>query len=80
MKNERTVSVGNRMFGFLGPRASVTTFAWLALHRDRLKTLIVGGTRLSLILVYDQGGKGSVMPVSEAEEKAIRTIVNGEKI
>lgn len=67
----------NRLWGFMGPVASSFTLAWLATHRGRLRTLILGGRRLSVLVVWDRKGTEE-LDHSEAEVDALRTIVYGE--
>lgn len=55
--DEHVVGFGDRTIGALGPLASVFTLAWLASHRDRLRTLIVGGHRLSVLVIWDSAGR-----------------------
>lgn len=74
--DERTLEGENRVAGFLGPQSSSFTLAWLAGHRDRLRTLILGGKRLSVLVVWDRKGTQEVHR-TEAEVDAIRTIVYG---
>jgi hypothetical protein len=49
----------------------------LATHRDRLRTLVLGGRRLSLLVIWDQQGATAV-DHSDAEVDAIATIVYGQ--
>lgn len=54
--DERVATRWDRTAGYLGPRASTFTLAWLASHRDRLRTLILGGKRLSVLFIWDTKG------------------------
>lgn len=74
--DERTVLHGSRMFGLLGPVSSSFTLAWLASHRGRLRTLILGGRRLSLLVVYDTQGSRKVEH-SDREVDAIGRLTFG---
>lgn len=75
-RDERTLTGRHRTCGYLGPWSSSFTFAWLATHRDRLQTLILGGKRLSMLFVWDSRGAEPVHR-SEQEIEAVRTIVLG---
>lgn len=75
--DERTLRIGgNRAFGVLGPVSSCFTLAWLATHRKRLRTLLLGGKRLSVLVVWDRKGSEKV-PHDDAEVLALRRIVYG---
>jgi len=78
MKDERTVPGRYRTAGFLGPISSCFTLAWLASHRDRLHTLLLGGKRLSLLVIWDRKG-AALAERTDAEVDAIRTLVYGER-
>lgn len=54
--DERSLNGRYRMAGLLGPMSSTFTLAWLASHRDRLRTLALGGKRLSVLVVWDTKG------------------------
>jgi hypothetical protein len=68
----------SRAVGLLGPRSSSFTLAWLASHRDRLTTLMLGGKRVVLLLIYDKKG-GANVERTDGEVAAIGTIVYGEE-
>lgn len=74
--DERTVESKYRVAGFLGPRSSSFTLAWLAGHRERLRTMIVGGRRLSVLVLWDRRGPEEVA-WSDADVEALRQIVYG---
>jgi hypothetical protein len=76
LTDERTVSTDHRVAGYLGPRATSFTLAWLATHRGRLHTLIFGGKRLSVLVVWDTKGAEGVQR-SDAEVDAMATVVYG---
>lgn len=67
----------DRMIGLLGHRQSSFLMAWLASHRGRLSTLILGGHRFSLALFYDNAGSKQVSR-SKADEHAIYQLTYGE--
>lgn len=76
MSDERVLSRCDRTVGFLGPWSSSFTLAWLATHRDRLRTFLLGGHRLTVLVVWDT--KGQVLACrTEADVDAVRQIVNG---
>lgn len=66
-----------RAAGYLPPIASSFTLAWLASHRDRLHTLILGGKRLSVLVVWDSKG-GTVVDRTRFDEEAIRQLTYGD--
>lgn len=74
--DERVLSGKYRTVGVLGPRASSFTLAWLATHRDRLRTVLLGGKRLSVLVVWDKRGAETVVR-TDAEVDALRTVVYG---
>lgn len=74
---ERAVGRGERVWGYFTGRKASFTLAWLATHRDRLRLLVLGGKRLSLIVLWDDKGMERV-DHSDAEVAALRTIVYGE--
>lgn len=76
--DERVLSGRNRAVGFLGPLASTFTLAWLATHRDRLHTFLLGGKRLSVLVVWDTAGS-ALADRSDADVEAIRQIVYGDR-
>lgn len=75
-RDERTVAVGDRRIGILGPFSSSLTLAWMATHRDRLRALLLGGKRLSVLVTWDRRGAERVEH-SDAEVDALHTIVYG---
>lgn len=56
LPDERTVRTEYGVIGFLGNISSSFTLAWLASHRDRLSTFIVGRKRLSVLVIWDSKG------------------------
>lgn len=74
--DERTVTGKYRTLGFLGPKSSSFTLAWLATHRDRLRTLVAGGKRLSVLVIWDTQGARQLHH-DEDEVEAMRRIVYG---
>jgi hypothetical protein len=74
--DERTIRREWSVFGFLGPRASSFTLAWLATHRGRLRTLIAGGRHLSVLVIWDRQG-GRRVERTDEEIAALRVVVNG---
>jgi len=77
-RDERTITRHERTVGYLGPWSSTFTLAWLASHRDRLRTLLLGGRRLSILVVWDTEGR-KVAARSEDDIQAIYQLVNGER-
>lgn len=49
---------------------------WLASHRGRLRSLVLGGKHLSVIVLWDSAGNCKVHR-TEAEENAMGVIVHG---
>lgn len=78
MRDERTITRGDRLIGLLGPKSSSFTFAWMATHRDRLRTLVLGGHRLSVLVVWDRKGRTRI-DHDDDEVAAIRRLVYGAK-
>lgn len=76
MGDEHTLPGRNRLVGFLGPVSSSFTLAWLATHRGRLRTMVLGGRRLSVLVIWDRQGSGKVEH-SDAEVDAIYQLVYG---
>lgn len=74
--DERSVVWRDRMAGALGPHSSSMMLAWLASHRDRLRTLILGGKRLSVLVIWDSGGAEKT-DRTEADVAAIEQLVYG---
>ena len=75
--DERTITGRYRTAGYLGPWSSSITLAWLASHRGRLHTLLAGGKRISMLVIWDTRG-AELVKRSEADVAAIDTLVNGE--
>lgn len=76
LADEHTIDGRGRLWGFLGPVASSFTFAWLATHRGRLRTLVIGGRRLSFLVVWDSKGD-DLVDHDDDEVDAIRRLVYG---
>jgi hypothetical protein len=76
--DERALRLGDRTVGVLGPMSSSFTLAWLASHRGRLRTALLGGHRLSILIVYDRHGRKRVQR-SDADVDAIRQIALGSE-
>jgi hypothetical protein len=76
VRGERSLTWRGRSIGLLGPFASSFTLAWLATHRGRLYSLLLGGKRLSLLVIYDSHGK-RIVQRDDREIDAIKTIVWG---
>lgn len=72
--DERSVEWRGRMAGLLGPVSSAFTFAWLATHRDRLRTLVLGGYRLSIFVLWDTKGAARVHR-TDAQIEALKTLM-----
>lgn len=79
MSGRWAVTRGSRTVALCGHKASSFTLAWLATHRDRLRTLVLGGKRLSILIVWDEKGSEQVEH-SDAEIDALAMIVRGEKV
>lgn len=76
--DEKVIRQSRGPIGYLGPFSSSLTLAWLATHRDRLRSLVVGGKRLTLLVIWDTKGSLTVAH-SEAEVEALREIVYGPR-
>lgn len=77
--DEHTIRRERGPIGFLGPISSSLTLAWLASHRGRLRTLIVGGQRLSFLVIWDRQGNTSCPERTDVEVEALRTVVFGPR-
>ena len=77
--DDHSITVADRTVAALGPHSSSFTLAWLASHRDRLRTLLLGGRRLSLLVVWDREGRTPAPERSQLEVDAIETVVYGPK-
>lgn len=75
---DRKIQKGDRMLGLFGHRGSQITAAFVALHRNRLTTLLIGGKRLSFMVVWDSKASESVVPLSETEAAALRVLVDAD--
>lgn len=75
--DERTVEGRYRVFGYLGPVSSCFTLVWLATHRDRLRTIVLGGKRLSVLVIWDTQGDRPACR-SDADVEAVRQVVYGD--
>lgn len=69
---------GGRMLGLFGHLASSFTLAWMASHRGRLRTILIGGRRLSIILSWDTKGREKVERDQDTLD-AIYTLTYGVK-
>lgn len=76
MRDDKTITRRDRVVGYMGTRASSFTLAWLASHRDRLRTLIFAGHRLSVLLIWDSQGNRKV-PRTEMDRAAIEQLTYG---
>lgn len=77
LTDERSISTEHRVAGLLGPRSTSFTLAWLARHRGRLHSLLLGGRRLTLLVIYDHGGAEPAPRPSELEVACLRVVING---
>lgn len=77
--DERTINGRYRAAGYLGPVMSSFTLAWLASHRARLRTFLLGGKRLSVLVVWDTKGARKVGQ-SDADVEAVRQLVYGDRL
>lgn len=75
--DERSIGRNDRVAGVLGSRGSTFTLAWLASHRDRLRTLILGGHRLSVLIIWDRKGR-TPTERSDADMEAIYQLTYGD--
>lgn len=75
-RDEHAIQTEHHICGYLGPWSSCFTLAWLASHRDRLRSLILGGKRLTILVVWDTAGTRDAAR-SDEDVDAIRTLVNG---
>lgn len=78
LDDDHTLTGRLRTVGWLGPVSSCFTLAWLATHRDRLHTFVLGGKRLSVLVIWDERGE-ELANRSEADVDAVRQIVRGDK-
>jgi hypothetical protein len=76
LTDERTLRTKHRVVGFLGPVSSSFTLAWLASHRGRLRTFLLGGKRLSVLVAWDTEGTRTVER-DDADVAALRYVVLG---
>lgn len=74
---EHVADFRGRALGVLGARASSMTLAWLASHRDRFRTVLLGGHRLSVLVIWDRRG-GEKVDRSGDDERAIYQLTYGE--
>lgn len=74
--DEHTISGKYRTAGVLGPVSSCFTLAWLASHRGRLRTLLLGGKKLGVLVMWDSQG-GKTVDRSADDERAIAQLVYG---
>lgn len=74
--DERALTWRDRTIGLLGPVSSSFTLAWLATHRRRLRMLLLGGHRLSVLFVWDAKGQQRV-DHDDDEVAALQRIVYG---
>lgn len=78
-RGDETVIEGRyRAFGLLGPFSSTVTLVWLATHRGRLRTLLLGGKRLSVLVIWDTAG-ARLVKRSDVDIEAMRQIVYGDR-
>lgn len=66
----------DRTISLLGARPSSVMLVWLASHRNRLQTLVLGGHRLSILVVWDRDGQ-KLVDRSEAEIAAMALVAYG---
>lgn len=78
LADEHSVNSEHYVAGLLGPRSTSFTLAWLARHRGRLHSLLLGGRRLTLLVVYDSGGAKPTPRPSELEVACLRVVINGD--
>ncbi len=71
-----SLHVGDRYFAAGGSVSTCLTLAWLATHRGRLRSLVLGGHRLSILVVWDCKGREELKH-SEEEVAALTRIVYG---
>lgn len=78
MRDNHSITLCDRTIGVLGPLASSFTLAWLATHRGRLRTLVLGGRKLSVLVVWDRAGR-TLVDHDDDEVAALRRIVYGPR-
>lgn len=75
--DEHVLNGENWIVGFLGPLASTFTLAWLASHRGRLRSIVLGTKRLTILVSYDTKGGEDADRSGEVLD-AIYTLVYGQ--
>lgn len=75
-RGKSEIARGERVWGYFTHRKASFTLAWLATHRDRLRLLVLGGKRLSVLIVWDEKGAETV-DHDDAEVLALQRIVYG---
>ncbi len=70
------VRLGQRRFELAGERSTTLTLAWLAAHR-RLRALVLGGKRLTVLVLWDPAGDADA-GYTAADEDAMYQLTYGE--
>lgn len=71
------LGVGGHAVGvFTGVGASVLC-GWLARHRGRLRILLFGGKKLSVLVIYDREGSRELPAITLEEAEAVRVLATG---
>lgn len=81
MKNNYTVTRGDHFVaGVQGPPTTEFTLTWLAFHRNRLWSAILGFKHLTFIVIWDTKGGEYAPEKTDADIAAMRQIVFGKGI
>lgn len=75
--DEHTIRRGNRTVGIFGPRSASLLLVWLASHRNRLHAFLVGGHRLSIVILWDSKG-GLPVARTDGDLRAMKIVALGE--
>lgn len=76
-ERRRSFKRGNFVAELMGPKVSSYTFGWLAAHRGRLRTLMIGTTRLVFIVARDSS-PDTPSENAPADLEAIAQLVYGD--
>lgn len=76
LRDEHALKLGDRAIVLGGPLTTSLTLAWLASHRGRLRSLIFGGHRLSVLVVWDRKGR-ELVERSDEDVAALARVVYG---
>lgn len=70
---ERKLHWRNRVVAIMGPFMTSFTFAWMAAHRGRIRSVLLGGHRFGVIFFWDKGA-GEEHNTTELDIAAIRVL------